>query len=284
MKPAIWTGMYVEYPLHEAIEKLHACGWQIFEISSEHLVAIETAKKPNELIKKVQSWMIETGIEIPQAHSYLQADIAASEEKNRETDIRRVLNHIEIAAQLGVREIVVHPGGGNTDSKAEQNRVKQQNIAAFRRLNDYGKPLGVRICIENLTHTGATTPAELLNLIAEISRPEIGITLDTSHAHMSGIDIAKCIIELGDNLFATHISDNNGSKDQHLTPGSGTIDWPSVMKAFQKINYEGLINFEIPGERHKNLALRKIKTRYSLEVAEWLLKQAEELTPDEIDR
>ena len=101
---------------------------------------------------------------------------------------------------------------------------------------------------------------------------------------MSGIDIAKCIIELGDNLFATHISDNNGSKDQHLTPGSGTIDWPSVMKAFQKINYEGLINFEIPGERHKNLALRKIKTRYSLEVAEWLLKQAEELTPDEIDR
>ena len=42
MKPAIWTGMYAELPLHEALQTLNAHGWTAFEASTEHLVQIET--------------------------------------------------------------------------------------------------------------------------------------------------------------------------------------------------------------------------------------------------
>ena len=38
MQPAIWTAMYAELPLHEALQVLHEQGWTAFEASTEHLV------------------------------------------------------------------------------------------------------------------------------------------------------------------------------------------------------------------------------------------------------
>jgi sugar phosphate isomerase/epimerase len=75
----------------------------------------------------------------------------------------------------------------------------------------------------------------------------------------------------GARMIGTHISDNDGSEDQHLTPGQGTIDWPAVMQAFGEVRYEGLFNLEIPGERHRVAALRELKIRHACSVAHWLV-------------
>jgi len=129
----------------------------------------------------------------------------------------------------------------------------------------------VRIGIENMTQSAA----ELLELLDAIDHPAIGITLDTSHAHTTGFDVAECVRELGPHLVATHISDNDRSGDQHLTPGGGTIDWPSVMAAFRAIHYDGLFALEIPGESHPTPALHKLKLRHALGVADWLVGLAD---------
>lgn len=275
MIPAIWTGMYAEAPLHDAIRILHACGWRTFEIATEHLAAIETADDPEALIEKTRKCLRGLGAFAPQAHAYLQANVADSDELRRERDVERLCRHIDIAARLGVRDVVVHPGGRRSDTPTEQARNRELNVEALRRLGDFAAERGVRICLENVLHPGATTPAELLDLLEHINHSAIGINLDTSHAHMSGLDVPQVIRELGPVLFATHISDNDRSGDQHLTPGGGTIDWLSVMDAFREVNYQGLFNLEIPGERHAVPALREMKTRFALNVAEWLISLAD---------
>jgi len=275
MIPAIWTGMYAEVPLHDAFKILHACGWRAFEIATEHLVAIETAHDPESLIEKTQDCLRGLGIFAPQAHAYLQADVADPDARKREQDIERLLRHIDISARLGVRNVVVHPGGRQGDTPTEQARNLRLNVEAFRRLGDFAGERGVRICIENVSCPGAVTPSELLGLLEHINHSAVGVNLDTSHAHMNGVDVAEAIRELGSSLFATHISDNDGSGDQHLTPGGGTIDWLAVMEAFHEVNYQGLFNLEIPGERHAVSALRELKTRFALDVAEWLIAFAD---------
>ena len=129
----------------------------------------------------------------------------------------------------------------------------------------------MRIGMENLACPGFATASELLDLLQLIDHPAIGITLDTSHANMCSLDIAEMVRELGPHLVATHVSDNNGSGDQHLIPGGGTINWPAVMEGFHNIDYKGVFNLEIPGERHAVPGLRRLKTRFAREVAEWLV-------------
>jgi sugar phosphate isomerase/epimerase len=46
-------------------------------------------------------------------------------------------------------------------------------------------------------------------------------------------------------ILTTHLHDNRGSRDEHLIPGDGTIDWEGVLLAFQKVGYEGTWMFEL---------------------------------------
>ena len=55
-------------------------------------------------------------------------------------------------------------------------------------------------------------------LVSAIDHTAIGITLDTSHANVAGLDIPQATGDFGELLVGTHISDNEGSGDQHLTP------------------------------------------------------------------
>ena len=47
------------------------------------------------------------------------------------------------------------------------------------------------------------------------------------------------------------ISDNDGTGDQHLSPMRGTINWQEFIKAIKavkSIEYDGLLDLEIPRE------------------------------------
>lgn len=270
MTPSIWTGMYAELPLHNALRTLHECGWQTFEISTEHLVAIETGNDPDKLIAETQKCVQELNLSTPQAHALLHANVAAASELDRERDIQRLKRHMRIAASLGVTTVIIHPGGGASKPGTERDAIRKLNIQAFRRLGDFASERNMRIGIENMPYPEFTRSLELLELLRLIDHPAIGINLDTSHANMCALDIPAMIHDLDSHLIATHISDNNGTGDQHLHPGGGTIHWQAVMRALRDIGYNGTLNLEIPGERHKAPALRRLKTRFALEVAQWL--------------
>jgi len=275
MTPGIWTGMFAELPLDGALRTLHDCGWTAFETSSEHLVRIETDDQPKARIEEARECLDDLGLKMPQAHALLGADVADPETRAR--DIERLLCHLGMASELGVRVAVIHPGGkqGHT-TRAERKRNLRDNASAFRRLGDYAGERGLRIGLENTMRRGAATPGDVLEIIEAVKHPAIGVTLDTSHAQVARLDIPGAVRELGPHLIATHISDNDGSGDQHLTPGGGTIDWPPVMSALRECGYDGLFNLENPGERHPLVALRKMKTRFALKVANWLTSLPEE--------
>ena len=272
MKPSIWTGLYAQQPLHEALRILNEHGWTAFEASTEHLVQIESADQPEVCTERTQRCLQDLDLSMPQAHALLRADVAALDADKRREDVERLCLHIDVAARLGVRDVVIHPGGRQgATTRAERDRVTALNVEAFRRLGDLAGAQGLRIGLENLMRRGASMPYEMLDLLAAIDHPAIGITLDTSHANAVGLDLAVAIREWGPHLLATHISDNDGSGDQHRTPGNGNIGWIEVMQALREAGYRGLFNLENPGERHAVLPLRALNSRHARLVAEWLV-------------
>ena len=187
--------------------------------------------------------------------------------------------------QIGVLNGRLTQFEANTATK--QSEQMQVNVQAFRQLGARSGELGLRIGIENLADMFGppdrkligSRPDELLELIDAIGLPNVGVTIDTSHANVQKLDIPAAIRAWGDRIYCTHISGNDGTGDQHLIPGHGrfrVIDWREVMRAFADIGYDGIINLEVPGGRVLDPQLLDHNTSHALAVTESLIAMANE--------
>jgi len=279
MVPALWTGILAAEPLPQALQALRALGWQHFELSTEHLERIDQDRRPQARIAEARQALAELGATMPQAHAYLSADVAHPDPARRQADLAVLARHLAHCAALGIGNVVMHPGtGGSYTTRDELRQVIRLNIEAFSRLGDRAGELGLVIALENTMdlprHTGrvfGAHPHELLDLLDKVHSPALGIAFDSSHANCQKLNLPAAVQEYGPLLRATHISDNDGSGDQHRMPGVGNIDWPALVAALRAAGYRGLFNLEIPGERHPVREILDRKLRHAREVAEWLV-------------
>ena len=109
---------------------------------------------------------------------------------------------------------------------------------------------GITIVIENIWFSErAKTVRGYMDIIEAAGEPNVGIILDSGHAHLCGLSIADEIRAAGKHLRDTHFHDNIGPIDgqfidQHIPPGLGTIDWQSACQALNDIAFPGPIVFE----------------------------------------
>jgi len=115
-----------------------------------------------------------------------------------------------------------------------------------------------------LTEKGRTIE-ELVGLLEAVGSDALCGCFDTSHANWQGLDMADAVRRLGSQLAVTHLSDNDGTFDQHRLPFDGTVDWHGLMRGLTEIEYKGTLNFEICGVfRHREppTAVRDLMLEY----------------------
>ncbi len=279
MRPAIWTAMYYRgIRTTDSLRTLHALGWDCFELSTEHLEEIEKDPRQAAHIEEVQRALGELGVAVPQAHGWISANVAHPDARKRAQHVELLLRQLPVCQALGLTDVVIHPGTGVGHRTPQEYRsILSLNVESFRRLGDRAGELGLRIGLENMLNwkdgTGqfGAKPEELMELLAALDNPALGITFDSSHAHAQKLDLPEAIRTYGDKLICTHMSDNHGERDEHLCPGGGTIDWPAVVAALRGIGYDGLFNLEIPGEDHPVPEIKTLKVKHARAVVGWLL-------------
>jgi len=282
MHPAIWTGMLTPSSAPDALRFLHSCGWRWFELSTEHLEYVEADPDQRARIEEVLQTLDELQAHMPQAHAYLPANVAHPDGFRRDADMDLLTRHLTCCAALGIKYVVVHPGTGDGyTTPRELREIRELNIEAFARLGDHAGGLGIQIGIENTMddrrrnrRSFGARPTELLDLLAALDHPALGITLDTSHANVQRLDCGAVIRQCGQHIYCTHMSDNDSSGDQHLAPGRGTVDWQGTVVALREVGYDGLFNLEIPGESESAPSREVLATRAreALAVTERLLR------------
>ena len=153
-----------------------------------------------------------------------EVNIAAVSERMRSASVAELNEVFAASAGIGARHIVVHPGF----SPYEQVRDRSW-LSLLHSLDDLvqlQEEHGIRVCIENM---GAwecchfRTPA----FLPELTTRGLGWTLDCGHAQLNG--------NLDEFLAAgefchIHLHDNSGKVDDHHACGTGTIDFPGLMK------------------------------------------------------
>jgi sugar phosphate isomerase/epimerase len=61
-------------------------------------------------------------------------------------------------------------------------------------------------------------------------------------------DLGEAIETLSGHLWTTHVHDNRGTRDDHLVPYSGSINWDAAIMETQKIGYEDVLMFEVASD------------------------------------
>jgi len=162
------------------------------------------------------------------------ARLAAVNDSRAALDIAKVLRYDTLVVHLGLPEHVATPDDNDADAAR----------ASLDTLVPYAADCGVQVALEVQTNR-LSTPDALVALIEDAADwPVPGICMDTGHARLLG-DPVDAIEAASGHIVATHLNDNRGSRDDHLVPYDGSVDWARTLMAFLKVGYAGPWTFEL---------------------------------------
>jgi sugar phosphate isomerase/epimerase len=150
---------------------------------------------------------------------------------------------VEVAEVAPFRFLILHVGlAAEHYSEAKFEGA----LASIEHLRAFAKPLGVSLLLENIPNE-LTTPQRLVEMIRTLHYDDIGICFDTGHAHLEpGVEEAAETVKPF--VRSVHVHDNHGTRDEHLWPGEGSIDWKRTMEQLRTAPQVPALVLEIQGE------------------------------------
>ena len=191
-------------------------------------------------VREVADWFGSSGVVPFSMHAPLYADYemgraggpavnVVHQEKSRRIDaMDEIKRALESAELIPFKYLVLHLGD-REDTWSEH--ALEYSMTALEHLKTYASPLGVRLLVENIPN-GVTEPQHIVEILNVGHFDTIGVCLDVGHANMLG-GVAETLAILHPHLRSVHLHDNDGSRDAHLWPGEGTIDWDPTYAALQ---------------------------------------------------
>lgn len=145
-----------------------------------------------------------------------------------------LIEALEGCAASGVPVLVAHLTDGPAPpppSLLGIDRLKQVEAAAER--------CRVVLALENLRHA-----AHLHAALSALTSPFTRFCYDSGH-HFGWGRGEPYLERYGARLAALHLHDNDGTKDQHLLPFDGAVDWPALMGRLSASGYDGALTLEV---------------------------------------
>jgi sugar phosphate isomerase/epimerase len=189
--------------------------------------------------------------------------VSAPDEEDRRRGVAAIRRSIDLAHQLGVPAVIVHPGRVDIDPAYESALVKlykagkvdrpeyaqamerflaaraaqaPTNMRSVRRslieLAEYATRMGVRLALENRFHCSEIPlPDDLDELLDLGCGPVIGYWHDVGHAqvlqHLGLGSHEEWLRRFAERIIGVHLHDVVGLSD-HMAAGLGQIDWNMV--------------------------------------------------------
>lgn len=120
--------------------------------------------------------------------------------------------------------------------------------------------LGITIVLEQAPFGGENQLEQFVEIMGRI--PLLQFHLDSGHAkverHYDRWE--EYLTRLGDKLLHVHLSDNDGTADQHLplgAPPRSKTDWPEHIRKLKATGYDGTITLEVFSPQREYLLLSR---------------------------
>lgn len=240
MQPALSTHLFLTQRLHPGLLELAGrAGAQAIELFAAKQHFDYTSR---EHVNELAAWFGSSTLAPFSMHAPLYPDREMGRagapavnvlhpEKSRRIDaMDEIKRSLEVAERIPIKNLVLHLG--EKDDRWSPRSV-EYGLTALEHLGAFARPLGVRLLVENLT-SDATTPEHLIEILTIGHLTNVGVCLDVGHAHMCQ-SVQEAIATFGDRIGSVHVHDNHGTKDEHLWPGDGTIDWAAATAALNAL-------------------------------------------------
>jgi sugar phosphate isomerase/epimerase len=165
---------------------------------------------------------------------------------------------LKATAILGAPACVVHFINSSRFGKQPAEKMRQISNDMYNAIIPYAEESKVKIALETFGAARISgdrirdffaDPDEYLWQYNNMKTRYKTMCVDTGHTHEAGSfwvpPVEDMIRKLGSDITLLHLHDNTGHWDDHLLPGMGSINWPSVFDALDEIGYNGNYNCEL---------------------------------------
>ena len=111
--------------------------------------------------------------------------------------------------------------------------------------------LPVKVALEPHAGSQFQNESDYEEIFNHITTEQIGITIDTGHFHVLGVDWKALIRRYPDRVYNVHVKDHIGS--QSVPIGKGEVDMPGLLRELRAIDYHGPLAVELEVEDPGNL-------------------------------
>jgi deoxyribonuclease-4 len=224
---------------YKAVEEARRCGCDVVQLFTKNNSQWRAKAITEPEVEQFRSALGELKIAHPISHASYLINLASPDLALRQKSVEGMLVELQRAEQLGIPNVVVHPGAYTTTSEAEGIAVVAEAINEIHRQLPKCK---VQVVLEITAGQGSCLGckfehlAEIIGLLRHGSR--VGICFDTCHAFAAGYDLRDArkynamwrqfdeLLGL-DRLKAIHLNDSKrelGSRvDRHEHIGRGHI-------------------------------------------------------------
>lgn len=176
----------------------------------------------------------ELGLEIEFAHlGYQNMNDIWLDNETGEKLANRYIKNLDECKNNNINIVVIH-----LQSKHNAPEPNKIGLERFKKIIEHAEKLKIKVAFEN-----TKLPGYLEYILDNIQSEYVGICLDVGHLHCHFKDKLNWN-KFKNKIFAVHLHDNFGEKDEHLLPFDGNIDWNSLIKNLKEANYSGPITLE----------------------------------------
>jgi len=204
---------------------------------------------------------------IPTIHAPLDdVNLSSLKEQIRRASLELHMESVDLANDLGASILVIHAGVCPIDQIARLEDAQNRFKASLLELVYYAEPHDIVIAVENkqknIDREIILYAEEHIAIVEEYRDLGVRGCLDVGHANTVNADFDKYIRGFGDLLVEVHLHDNDGTTDNHLSLGQGTLDFPEISKLLGIISFRGPSILELKTREHLQESMKFIVERF----------------------
>ena len=253
MKKGISIWSFAELDLKKCFEIAKDAGFDGVELAldASGAVTMESTKEDILAIKKMAE---DVGIELYSVASglYWTYNYTSENEENRNKAKEITKKQLEIASWLGCDTILVVPGAVNVAFEqggeiVEYDVAYERALSALKELAPYAEQLKVSIGVENVWNKFLLSPMEMADFIDKVGSDYVGSYFDVGNVLYIGYP-EHWVKVLNKRIKKVHFKDYRteaGGLCGFVDLLAGNVNYPAVMKEFEKIGYDGWVTAEM---------------------------------------
>ncbi len=235
-------------PLLKLLEPLKKAGFEGIQLGLSDPPAELTLRTTDADVTRLARACRDAGLE---PHSLVSVPRFFREDvDDRKRSFAEAGRALEVAAGLGARTILIHPG--QLTPAVPYDDCWKFALEGLNALKDRAASLHLRLGLENVWNKFLMSPLEFVRLLDEVNSPAVGIWFDVGNVVAVGYPEQWVRILGGGRLVGIHVKDfkrgpgdHFGTYDGFVPLFHGSVNWPAVMRQLAAAGFDDYLVTEV---------------------------------------